>query len=55
MAGSWSVFVGDPAKLALSVISVLYDLVFIVQHYCLYGEAKTDKEDQSDRVLVGKT
>ena len=35
--GVWSGLTGDPAKLMLSNVSLVFDAVFIVQHYCLYG------------------
>jgi len=35
---SWSKVAGDPAKLLLGNISMVFDVVFMVQHYCLYGE-----------------
>lgn len=35
--GLWSKLTGDPAKLMLSNVSLVFDAVFIVQHYCLYG------------------
>lgn len=29
--------VGNPLKLGLANMSLLFDTIFIVQHYCLYG------------------
>jgi hypothetical protein len=31
--GTW----GNPGKLGLSLIAMLYDSVFMSQHFCLYG------------------
>lgn len=36
--GDWSGLTGDPAKLMLSNVSLVFDAIFIVQHYCLYGQ-----------------
>ncbi|XP_065095617.1 cystinosin homolog [Ochlerotatus camptorhynchus] len=32
----WQSILGDPVKLGLGVFSILFDIVFIVQHYVLY-------------------
>ena len=32
----WSSIYGDPTKFFLGVIAILFDLLFVVQHYCLY-------------------
>jgi len=39
-SGNWKVFTGDPAKLALAMISIFFDILFIIQHYCLYRETE---------------
>lgn len=33
----WSGLTGNPVKLGLANISLLFDLVFMTQHYVLYG------------------
>eukprot|EP00656_Telonema_subtile_P038746 TRINITY_DN4393_c0_g1_i1.p1 TRINITY_DN4393_c0_g1~~TRINITY_DN4393_c0_g1_i1.p1 ORF type:complete len:235 (-),score=50.67 TRINITY_DN4393_c0_g1_i1:113-817(-) len=33
----WSSITGDPVKLGLGVFTMIFDLVFIVQHYILYN------------------
>ena len=35
----WSGIYGNPAKLALSVVTITFDLIFLVQHYILYPDA----------------
>ena len=30
----------NPVKLALSIICMLYDIIFVIQHYCLYPQRK---------------
>ncbi|KAK3948504.1 PQ loop repeat-domain-containing protein [Pseudoneurospora amorphoporcata] len=37
--GDWSGITGNPVKFALGNVSMIYDLVFIVQHYVLYRHA----------------
>lgn len=37
LQADWSGLTGNPVKLGLANISVLFDLVFMVQHYVLYG------------------
>jgi len=47
-AGTWTVIYGNPVKLGLSLISIAFDLLFIVQHYILYPQAKAPEEKESD-------
>ena len=46
--GDWSGITGNPVKFALGNVSMLYDLVFITQHYVLYRHAEGPKEDGDD-------
>ncbi|OCT93972.1 hypothetical protein XELAEV_18011637mg [Xenopus laevis] len=32
----WNLIFGDPTKFGLGVFSIAFDIVFIIQHYCLY-------------------
>ena len=32
----WSSIFGDPTKFGLGAFSILFDILFMVQHYCLY-------------------
>ncbi|KAL7867247.1 hypothetical protein AOLI_G00150610 [Acnodon oligacanthus] len=32
----WKLIFGDPTKFGLGVFSIFFDVVFIIQHYCLY-------------------
>lgn len=34
----WSGIAGDPVKFGLGFVSMLFDVVFIVQHFCLYRD-----------------
>jgi len=38
LSGDWSAISGDPAKLMLGNVSVFFDVIFMIQHYCLYPE-----------------
>ena len=37
LADDWKSIFGDFTKFGLGAISILFDVFFIVQHYCLYG------------------
>ncbi|KAJ3599841.1 hypothetical protein NHX12_033795 [Muraenolepis orangiensis] len=32
----WGLILGDPTKFLLGLVSILFDILFMVQHYCLY-------------------
>jgi len=34
----WSGITGNPIKFALGNVSIFFDVIFIIQHYRLYGE-----------------
>ena len=36
----WGSLFGDPTKFGLGFFSVLFDVVFMIQHYCLYTAAR---------------
>lgn len=36
IADDWGSIFGDPTKFGLGFFSILFDILFIVQHYCLY-------------------
>lgn len=42
MSGDWSGVTANPAKFLLGNLSMIFDVIFIVQHYCLYGEPTSD-------------
>ena len=35
----WSGFYGNPVKFGLGLVSMIFDVVFFIQHYCLYRES----------------
>lgn len=38
--GDWSIVSGDPVKFGLGFVSIVFDVVFIVQHFVLYRAAR---------------
>ncbi|XP_006284149.2 cystinosin homolog [Capsella rubella] len=46
---SWVNFYGNLGKTLLSLITVFFDLIFMLQHYVLYPETKTSKTVESDQ------
>uniref|UniRef100_A0AAG5CWB8 Cystinosin homolog n=1 Tax=Anopheles atroparvus TaxID=41427 RepID=A0AAG5CWB8_ANOAO len=44
----WASIFGDPTKFGLGLFSVLFDILFIVQHYVLYRNAKETKPLQDE-------
>ncbi|KAJ3558927.1 hypothetical protein NPX13_g9617 [Xylaria arbuscula] len=49
----WSGVTGNPVKLFLGNVSVLYDLLFMGQHYCLYNDNESQRDRERDRLLEG--
>lgn len=37
-SGDWSAIAGDPVKFGLGLTSIVFDSVFMAQHFCLYPE-----------------
>ena len=50
LQGDWSGVTGNPVKFALGNVSMVYDTVFITQHYILYPSGK-DTVGESDSLL----
>ncbi|XP_068126817.1 cystinosin [Hyperolius riggenbachi] len=36
----WTLIFGDPTKFGLGLFSIVFDIVFITQHYCLYRKSQ---------------
>lgn len=54
----WKFIFGDPTKFGLGVLSIFFDVVFIIQHYCLYRNRESlyhDLDDQNDHNADDKT
>lgn len=53
----WSGLTGNPVKLGLGNISIMFDVMFIVQHYWFYRTARDVKDvervDGAERPLLG--
>ncbi|GAX10194.1 cystinosin [Fistulifera solaris] len=51
----WAGITGNPAKLYLGVISILFDIIFIVQHYWLYRNTNdtADLDEIMDPLTTG--
>ena len=50
----WSGITGNPAKFLLANITIVFDLVFVIQHYVLY-RGSGDKTVQAKRVVNSQT
>lgn len=49
----WGSIFGDPTKFGLGFFSILFDILFIIQHYCLYrGKDPYEELDSEKEVLV---
>ena len=62
LEGDWSGVTGNPVKFALGQVSVVFDVVFCVQHYLLYRGAKdtglglgveSERESGEEEPLLG--
>ena len=40
LSGNWSGIAGDPVKFGLGFISIIFDVIFMVQHYILFPDGK---------------
>jgi cystinosin len=49
----WSGLTGNPVKLGLANISMIFDIIFITQHYVLYGpvEERSERESGDYQIL----
>ena len=39
----WTSFIGDPTKFGAGLLSVLFDIIFILQHYVFYRQKAPSK------------
>lgn len=44
LQADWSGLTGNPVKFGLANISLLFDIIFITQHYVLYGPVEEKRE-----------
>ncbi|KAI1824730.1 cystinosin [Xylaria intraflava] len=47
----WAGVTGNPVKFFLGNVSMLYDLLFMAQHYCLYRDSGRDGEGERESLL----
>ncbi|GAB7357698.1 hypothetical protein MBLNU459_g0366t2 [Dothideomycetes sp. NU459] len=50
LQADWSGISGNPVKFGLSVVSLLFDLIFLVQHYVLYRGRGREKGQAAEEV-----
>ena len=48
LQNDWSGVTGNPIKFGLGNITIFFDIIFIVQHYILYGDADLDSDKKDD-------
>lgn len=36
LTDQWTLIFGDPTKFGLGIFSIFFDIVFFIQHFCLY-------------------
>ncbi|KAL7014495.1 hypothetical protein ACKWTF_015965 [Chironomus riparius] len=48
----WQSNFGNPTKLGLALFSIFFDLIFIVQHYCLYKGARHSEDNKAESTEV---
>lgn len=46
LQNDWSGMIGNPVKFGLSNITIVFDIIFIFQHYVLYRQPSKLLEDQ---------
>lgn len=46
----WGSIFGNFTKFGLGVISIVFDIIFVVQHYVLYGEREEQLEESTESV-----
>ncbi|VDM66129.1 unnamed protein product [Strongylus vulgaris] len=51
----WTAFYGNPVKFGLGLFSMLFDILFITQHYVLYPQKRdkdrSDVEEESKQIM----
>ncbi|EAU37485.1 conserved hypothetical protein [Aspergillus terreus NIH2624] len=52
MQQDWSGIMGNPVKFLLSNVTIVFDLVFVIQHYILYRDSAEDKDKRRNPGLV---
>ena len=50
----WQSNFGNPAKLCLGLFSIIFDVIFITQHYCLYNKPQKSQIKESELTEVAE-
>lgn len=55
LENDWSGVTGNPVKFGLGNITIVFDIIFMVQHYILYRHASEEKveDEEESEALVG--
>ena len=53
LQNDWSGVTGNPVKLMLGNVSMLFDIIFLTQHYILYPQRQKPNDSES-RGLLGE-
>jgi cystinosin len=54
LQADWSGLTGNPVKFGLANISLLFDIIFITQHYVLYGPVEEKDERRHDNASANQ-
>ncbi|TID26417.1 L-cystine transporter-like protein [Venturia nashicola] len=54
LQADWSGLTGNPVKLGLSNVSMIFDIIFITQHYILYRDRPTSRKDLDEDEWEGE-
>jgi cystinosin len=49
----WGGVVGDPIKFALGFVSMVFDVIFMIQHYCLFTD-RNERKSSYDVASAGE-
>jgi len=49
LENDWSGVTGNPVKFGLGNITIVFDIIFMFQHYVLYRHVDKNKEDEEER------
>jgi cystinosin len=48
----WSGITGNPVKFGLGNVSIIFDIIFMTQHYILYRKSSGENGDDEERPLL---
>lgn len=52
LQNDWTGITGNPVKFGLGNITIIFDLIFFIQHYVLYRNAKKHLEDIEEEEIA---